>query len=267
MPRFIKKEGRAWKVKSPKMRRVFKHSRLAGIEWEFNDDRDTFPAVTKWSNKWRGGVHVDGSCGYEAVTPPLSGDYIARCITDLGKALKRDRARMDRDCSVHVHIDATDLTLQQLYRILWVYSLVEDRLFELAGNHRRASDYCCPCGSEYRQALSYYFKSTKNKSRDYLLDIQDEVKGVCNQDRYQALNLCNYFYKRAYKAKTLEFRLHENASAKESQRVIRWVQLLVKLVDWAKEATDQEVASLPSKNAHKVLRLITGLKKRTLKSA
>src|SRR5262249_31135663 len=68
--------GRPWPA--PRHSKFTCH-RLVGVEWEFNDSAGD---LRSWASKWRGGIHTDGSCGYEAVTPPLGGDHIASCLSD-----------------------------------------------------------------------------------------------------------------------------------------------------------------------------------------
>lgn len=258
------KEGRAWRAGAKALRKKFNSSRLAGVEWEFNEP-PSLKALTKWTHKWRAGVHYDGSCGREAVTPPLAGDRIKECLTDLHKAFKRDRARMNRDCSVHVHIDASDFDWNELYRLLWVYSHLEDLLFKKAGDKRRRSHWCRPCGKKYRRALTNRFNQENTTSLsvnnlDNLLE-KNKVLNVAynasngfnrweyarrkDEGRYQALNLCPWLYAKrtGTNKQTIEFRLHENTSS--LTRVVNWTHLLVRIVDWARKATNEQVKNLP----------------------
>lgn len=254
-------EGSPWRAESPRQRKTFNCSRLVGVEWEYNSCE--WDDVRAWSRKWRGGIHEDGSCGQEAVTAPLSGDFISLCLTDLGNAFRNGGAEADDRCGIHVHVDAGDLKWADMYRFLWVYSHVEPVLFLLAGQQRINNHYCRPCGIDYRYALgnSLLEKSKDRKGR--VLEVafsadssrvqygytgrnyQRRAPGKKDGGRYRALNLCPWLAGRKEKCPdtTVEFRLHRNSL--DPKRVIGWAQLCARLVDWSAKATDKEAQELP----------------------
>lgn len=267
MPLF-RTEGKPFRATRSNLRKKFPIARLAGIEWEHNDDLldasnryRNWTALRKWSKRWRGGIHEDGSCGLESVTPPLAGDYISKCLTSLGSALKSDKAEMDSDCSVHVHVDTYDFSWEDMYRLLWVYSQVEDQLFILGGKQRRHSHWCRPCGADYYAAVKSRFTPSSLKNPDIrgkvlnvaygfngkaYYDVPNGHVGKRHGGRYRALNLCPWLWakKNKYTQKgTVEFRLHQNTN--DTKRVIGWTHLLVQLVDWVRKATDEEAKQLP----------------------
>ena len=262
-----------WNATS-KDRQTFKSSRLVGVEWEYNHmgqraysvESGRLTVLAPWIKTWKGSVHEDGSCGYEAITPPIAGDHIARCLTDLGRVLSK-HAKIDYLCSCHVHVNGGDLTFDDLYRLMWAYSKVEGVLFRLAGPARRNNIYCRPCGHRYQLALEHRFDGSSR-----FIDTQEEVlkavyhEGMVNRSpqtsgkayhllyasrrgpgRYVALNLFPWLYAQKVGKRrtppTLEFRLHK--FTKDAKRIIGWCHLLVRLVDWAKEATDQQARELP----------------------
>jgi hypothetical protein len=277
-------EDRAWKASTQKNRKKFNSSRLVGVEWEYNHCGRTTSyygygysygvrtrkPLTTWLRKWRGGIHTDGSCGYEVVTPPLAGDYIAPCLKELGKAFVESRAQINSLCSIHVHVSAKDFTWNDMYRLLWVYSRVEEVLFRLAGLKRKRSPYCRPCGAAFQKALACRFIAKNAK-----VDIREQVlktvylesgrttltndygnpmtgrqyyrrAGRRNQGRYKAINICPWLSARKTahkKGMTVEFRLHENTN--DAERVIQWTKLCVQLVDWVRKADDIKAKRLP----------------------
>lgn len=246
-----------WYDKTPKK---FKCSRLAGVEWEFNDRE----SLTSWRTKWRGGVHEDGSCGYEAVTAPLAGDHIAACLRDLGEEFKRLGTGANRDCGIHVHVDAIDLSWHDMYRLLWVYAKVEPLMYLLGGQARARTrnneSYCAPVGVEYLKSLAqldrkggimsvaltdrggnqYGPAAAKIKRRNGSIGKKDE-------GRYKGLNIMPWLsgrqtHKRR-KDSTVEFRMHRNSM--DAERIIGWTQLCVRLVDWCAKASDKDAQELP----------------------
>ena len=133
-------------------RKRFNCERLAGIEWEFN--RINHPRyLTRWTKKWLSMLHEDMSCGQEAVSAPCAGDYLIKCVSELGDMLKRARASIDNRCSIHVHVDARDAKWTDTYRFLKLYTLLEPILYVIAGQDRLLNRYCMPCGKDYAQAL------------------------------------------------------------------------------------------------------------------
>lgn len=256
---------KAWRASHIAHRKTFNSTRLIGVEWEYNScSRE---ALLSWRRKWRGSDHYDGSCGREAVSAPLAGDHIARCLKDLGRALKKGKAKINELCSIHVHVDGSDLSWADMYRLLWVYSRVEDTLFLVGGNKRRNSSYCAPCGKRFRTALVPLFekhleKQTKEDVKEQVLyavygDFEYDYPDMSSKNyyrhhairhdegRYKALNICPWLYARKKHTKdmTVEFRLHEYT--KDAVRVIKWTQLLVQMVDWVKKHTDRQAKQLP----------------------
>jgi len=252
----------------------FKCKRTIGVEWEFNRMVD----LKAWRAKWRGGVHYDGSCGYEAVTAPIAGDHIENCLKDLAKTFEATSAEADDRCGIHVHVDARDLKWADMYRLLWVYGKVEPLMYLLAGQHRAKVDrdrtsYCKPVGREYLKSLSEVDRKgavlavalgrgdseegARKKLRNQRIDKKDG-------GRYRGLNIIPWLVGRAYKERrivkdkdtgkqtvslvpksdsTVEFRMHRNSL--NPDRVVGWAQLCAKLVDWCANATDKEAQNLP----------------------
>lgn len=246
----------------------FKCNRLVGVEWEFNEMID----LTAWREKWRGGIHSDGSCGWEAVTPPIAGDNIAGCLGDLGARMEAD-ASCDKRCGIHVHVDAADLKWADMYRLLWVYAKVEPLLYLLAGQERAKGDYCKPVGKDYLKSLSEVDRKGavldiaiggERGSRDIKQFMRSRQLSKKGGGRYRGLNIIPWIVGRAYPRRietvnkqtgkkeitfkpnsdtTVEFRMHKNST--NAARVTGWAQLCARLVEWCSKATDKEAQDLP----------------------
>ncbi len=238
---------------------VFAIKRTIGVEWEYNDANADL--VNDWRRTWGGGIHSDGSCGWEAVTPPIAGDHIQTCLTDLGKALAT--ASIDPRCGIHVHVDVSDYTWADMYRLLEVYAKVEPILYLLAGQHRANNTYCRPCGGQYLQALQaddrkgavlgVAFSNGPRTERDeprpqaaaVARTHQRGRPGKKDGGRYRGLNICPWLAGKKHKAPdtTVEFRMHRNTS--DATRVIGWAQTVVQLIEWAAKASAADVRNLP----------------------
>lgn len=275
----MSRTAKPWKASSSDERTEFDSSRLVGVEWEYNwcgqrtgeygylTGIRSNQALTAWCDKWRGRIHEDGSCGYEAVTAPLSGDYIAPCLQELGQVFSPDQVSINHHCSIHVHVDASDFSWNDTYRLLWVYGQVEEVLFQLAGKKRKSSSYCRPCGKGYRKVLASRFvmKNTKVNVQNQVLNAvysgryhsrhnhrltgQEWYRQAQRKDeaRYKALNICPWLYakrKQINTNKTIEFRLHQET--KDAERVIGWTKMLAQLIEWVRVSEDKDVYQLPS---------------------
>lgn len=240
--------------------------RLCGVEWEFNSMATPGP-LRRWARRNGGGIHSDGSCGYEAVTPPMGGKAVSRILTELATAFEDGEASIDSRCGIHVHVDARDMHWDDMYRFLRVWSIVEDAMFLLGGQARSKNHYCQPCGQKYANALAMpdvkgsvlavaygarYAKDGRAEARD--------VRGWRHSDakkhggRYKAINLCPWLAGRSDRPRkpdsTIEFRLHRNSG--NGWRVVGWAHLCIALVDWAVSHTDADVEKL-SRNGLRAL--------------
>lgn len=245
--------GQPWSAKEHNDRKLFDCGRLVGIEWEYNTTNGS-ASLNAWRDKWGGQIVHDGSCGYEAVTPPIAGDHMVNCLQELAAAFKASEAEIDDRCGLHVHIDASDLTWNDMYRFLRVYAHVEPILYMLAGQHRLTNRYCIPCGESFMNALG------KTDIKGGVLEAAYSERGgrtghqyargnpgKKDNNRYKGLNLCPWLAGRKIKAKdtTVEFRLHRNAPYDQAERVINWTKLCARLVDWSVNSSDVDAKALP----------------------
>jgi hypothetical protein len=231
-----------------------------------------------WARKWGAGWHEDGSCGYEAVTPPCAGSHIDRCLDDLSEVI----GKTDNSCGIHVHVDASDYKWDDLYRFLRVFGKVEGLLYVLGGQQRITNSYCEPCGVNYLAALdsddpknavlalAYGVREkgepTPRRRGKKVVQIVPRYGKQANRDnpgkktggRYKSINIAPWVFGRRLRAvqtgkgvrrngqrrdTTLEFRLHRNGDGAE--RVIGWTHLCVAIVEWCARASDAEVRKLP----------------------
>jgi hypothetical protein len=229
-------------------RKAFSCARLAGVEVEYNRCA-RFDPIRDWAGKWGAGVHSDGSCGWECVSAPASGDLLLRQLDGLFAALDNADATVNESCGIHVHVDARDFRWADMFRLARVYSHVEPLLYLLGGPERVDNTYCKPWRSTLTEAL--HAKDPKGaflealcSTREGLRDCPDK-KG---EGRYRGLNLRPWLSGRWFKSgprrdTTVEFRIHKGSL--DAERVAKWTRLLVRLIDWTARASDAEVNALP----------------------
>lgn len=319
--------GKTFPAFKRKERKLFDCGRMAGVEWEFNR-LSTNRYFDNWLKKWLGERHEDASCGYEAVTAPIAGDYMVKCVTALGTVFKKSKATIDNRCSIHVHADAKDLQWADMFRLLKVYSIVEPILYMLAGQERLDNRYCVPCGKDYASALNRIDRKDAIMAVAFTTITRDGHKADVNllpdngrvsqravpgkradvhlNSRRKGLNILPWLAGRGPRPKTpvavivqardtietvahrhnvsvaalmrwnklkpsqklreggklivnkrtvapdttVEFRIHPNTH--DETRVINWVKVILRLVDWAAKSTDKDLENLP-KSALRIL--------------
>ncbi len=146
--------GKTFPANSKAERKLFDCKRLAGVEWEYNRLGSGDGYIAYWNKHWFGKKVDDASCGFELVTPPIAGDHLVNCITQLGTLINRSNIKIDEKCSIHVHADAKDLRWSDMFRLLKIYSKIEPILFIIGGQNRISNRYCLPIGKDYAVALT-----------------------------------------------------------------------------------------------------------------
>jgi Putative amidoligase enzyme len=143
-------------------RRRMRNDRLIGVELEVNGVGRSGYRKAKPLNqaltKWRSSVVRDGSIGslpeaFEINAQPSAGDLFLDQMKDLTEGLRihLDGNTPNEKCGIHVHIDASDLTVYDLSRLVRVYRKVERAMYGLVHPRRLCGEgarYCIPCGKE-----------------------------------------------------------------------------------------------------------------------
>lgn len=254
----------------------FNSTRKAGIEWEFNNATNS-SYINRWAREWKGGIHSDGSCGWECVTPPAAGNYMLDCLEQLGGALENSSATVDKRCGIHVHVDASDLYWPDIFRLMGIYAHLEPLLYALAGQNRQSVTYSSPVGPVFQRALGSIDRkgATIGIGVDidqgyYPSDLSNRIKRIGTQvipkkgegdGRYRSLNLCPWLARNRTSTKdhrktrvkdtTIEFRMH--LGTLDTDRVVEWVKLCVRLVDWISNASDREAQEMLQLSALRAL--------------
>lgn len=241
-----------------------KETRTAGVEIEFADDDGTFDPdndgpVAEWRDSWDGAaIHEDGSCGWEAVTPPASGRMLASVLRSATDAIINEGATIDHRCSCHVHIDAADLRWPDVFTLMKLWAKVEPAMFLLAGQGRMMNQYCPPAAGMFQAilgasdrkgaTLAAYVQGNVRHPGDYAEDARANVAsgGIYKKGsgRYRAVNLLPWLAGRAFRTQdtTIEFRLHK--ASLSHRRLTSWSNLLTDIVSWCRTHGEEAVGGL-----------------------
>ena len=131
-------------------------ARLIGVEVEVNNSRNLAKGkkLRDALYKWGDSVVSDGSIGgqpraFEINCMPSGGDKFIDHIRELTDGLAMFGASPDSSCGLHVHIDASDLEVYDLNRVIQLYAKVERALFDLCHPSRLNNHYSVPCRKFY----------------------------------------------------------------------------------------------------------------------
>jgi len=183
----------------------------------FSFDSDTSGVmfgVGYWNVKSDGSLRNDG---VEFVSKKIFGKDLSLALTELHNYLEDKREhypKISDRCSVHIHLDVTDLDKNEYARLLIDYAIFENVLFNYCGVHRKENLYCLPFAKsdEFKRTLSHILTSV---SKDL------EFKKYVNSfPKYSALNL-----NATSKFGSLEFRLH--GGTYDMLEVKEWINIIM----------------------------------------
>jgi len=91
-------------------------------------------------------AHEDGSLRGESVeyvlNQPIPRLLVSEVLQELNERLKNSTVVPSHRCSVHVHINAQELTAKEVFKWLTVYCCVEQILLEFCGDSRKGNLFC-----------------------------------------------------------------------------------------------------------------------------
>ena len=92
-------------------------------------------------------THADNSLrehGIEFVSTPIYGTQVWDALNILYDHILPEKASFSQRTSIHVHVDMSSLTLEQLAQTVITYLAVERVLYEFVGNGREHNIFCVP---------------------------------------------------------------------------------------------------------------------------
>lgn len=158
--------------------------------------------------------------GVEFVSAPLRADQLEGAFAQLKQSINTNHNFSPRT-SVHVHMNVRDMTINQINNLLIVYTVVEDLLFNYAGESRKNNVFCIRL-----QDTNYI---------DNMRLFQNNPTGTVHRwNKYTALNL----HPIADKG-TVEFR-HMRGTL-DVDVLLTWVNLLSCIKTFAKDNTTNHI--------------------------
>lgn len=268
------------KYLAPHVNRKTKLKRLMGAEIEIAKTGREVLQVKQAFDKWGTSIVSDGSLpstGSEVVTQPAGGDNWVDMITEICDGLKVAKAEVSRQCGLHIHVDATDMNIWDMRRLIKLYGACEDALYSVIHPKRGArpvddsGNYSIKCGEEYLAMISQTGKWSKStalkaqyadttqalESNPYLMDskgrkvnkgtkqydslvlreVKRKTQGKYHHTRYKGLNLHSYWLRG-----TVEFRHHHGTV--DAEKILNWSTICGSIVEWAHAHSDAELKTL-----------------------
>jgi len=161
--------------------------------------------------------------GVEFITVPLQFKYLEVELQRLFGGIKS--CHSSTRCSIHVHINVRDMSLEELASFISLYLIFEKSLFNFSGN-RWNNNFCVPLGF-YPTAPSKFISSL----------LKGEIRE--NWYKYLGLNVSPIFGGESTKLGTIEFR--HMVGTTNIDYILQWINLIVSLKISAKKMPFKEV--------------------------
>jgi hypothetical protein len=152
--------------------------------------------------------------GIEVVTAPMRPKDLDYTLRSLFEAAKLDEENYSERCSVHVHANCRDLTLDQLSVIALLYQIFEHLFYRFIGDGRDTNIFCVPW---YETTL------THGVINNFNINSAGKLK---RWQKYTGLNLLPLFG-----FGTIEFR--HMAGTNNRRRIMNWCNLIGCLFQYA----------------------------------
>jgi hypothetical protein len=206
-------------------------NRRFGVEIEFctNHDQETIARLLRASGL---NVHAEGynhcarphwkivtdgsvSCGFELVSPILSGPQGLDEVRGAAKALVAAGCSTDKSCGLHVHVDASNLSGASVVNVLRRHARWEPTIDQMVPSHRRNNSYATSVQGDAEAAESYL---RSNPTAGAAI--------ICGRftERYRKLNVSAYV-----RHNTLEFRQHSGTI--DGTKIANWIMFCVAFVN------------------------------------
>lgn len=172
---------------------------------------------------------ADGSLregGTEIVlTKPLTGTKLVFALDEAFNVLLKKSMKCSPRTGIHVHLDAGDMTVEQIRNNCVAYALVEEPIFKWVGEYRESNNFCMPW-YEAEADIEVLCDIFTNKARFLTMEAR-------RLHRYSAMNL-----QALHKFGSIEYR-HLKTTL-DKNRVFMWINMLLSLKKYSMQAQSGE---------------------------
>jgi hypothetical protein len=180
----------------------------------------------------------DNSCGMEAASPIMQGWYGLKEICRVTEAFGNDpKIEADNRCSLHVHLDVSDLTNDQIGNILNWWIKCEPVFLDSVPMSRKDNRYCEFIGMWDWIDGEYCFPAS-------------EIIRILGETKYHTANSFHLF---SGERSSLEFRIGEGGLCKDALSTKNWIRLLIHFVEVVKDIVPESLYWLDADDVIKLL--------------
>lgn len=163
-------------------------------------------------------IKPDSSCGIEVCSPVVKGWSGIKSICEVADLFSRDsKISADNRCSLHIHVDVSDCSKEQVAKILAYWIKCEPVFIDSVPVNRKRNRFCQCIG------MTDLFEV------DTSWEHASIIKKLGN-NKYYSVN-CEHYNKGA--RQTIEFRLAESAACVDPFLIKNWIRLILHFVERA----------------------------------
>lgn len=164
---------------------------------------------------------TDASCGYEVVSPILSGENGFEQVALAMQAIREMGGSVSTRCGLHVHLDMSDLDGAAIARFVETYVDAQAQINAMMPPSRRVNGFCRPWDRYDLETVTRQLRSTRT---------------VNYYERYRTINVCSF-----PKYGTIEVRQHQGTL--NAAKIEAWIKLMMALVEIAKQDRCGEIVT------------------------
>tara|TARA_R110000787_G_scaffold114837_4_gene224674 strand:+ start:2816 stop:3742 length:927 start_codon:yes stop_codon:yes gene_type:complete len=164
-------------------------------------------------------VTMDGTVGFEIVSPPIKGQAAKEQIEAVCRVLNEMGYKPSLAGGLHVHHGAEDLNAKQLKSVAMTYANHQTLINQFVAKSRRT-------GNQWCKLINYTSTANYNEAE---LDCEPRSNGYTSWDKYQTVNLNAYVLHG-----TIEFRQHQGTI--NAAKIWNWVVFTQMFVERALSA-------------------------------
>lgn len=163
-------------------------------------------------------VKPDSSCGMEVCTPIYKGWDGLKRVCEVVHAFGRDaKVEVDNRCSVHIHIEVADLSVEQQASVIAHWIKCEPVFMDSVPPHRKRNRYC-----QFMGMVNLVQHDTRVAAKDLVHRV--------GTMKYYSVNT-NQMMRNG--RKTIEFRIIEGDGVKDPFLIKNWTRLILHFVEMA----------------------------------
>lgn len=161
---------------------------------------------------------ISGDRGFELVSPVLEGEQGLEDLKKVSDILVQLRAKINKTCGMHIHFDASRMSLETIKNVVKNYIAYEPIINEFLPESRRNNTYC--------QTLLFGSNANTTQKINNCTTIR-QLQSLYDS-RYYKVNLQAYS-----RHNTIEFRQHSGTI--EFEKIEKWVRFLDGMVKFSEQ--------------------------------